>query len=151
VTDTADSDVSAQSIDALKTYRERPVCRIIADEQVGVENVSVGTADFEPGERGDRHVRDVEEIVIVLEGRGRVVTDDETHELGAGNAAIVSPGVYHYHENPVETPLRKLWLFAPKAWNERYGLTRRSNSPQRGRDSTPTLLTGHPVAPRRIP
>lgn len=92
MTDTADLDVSVQSIDALETYRERPVCRIIADEQVGVENVSVGTADFWPGERRDRHVRDVEEIVIVLEGRGRVVTDDETHELGAGDVAIVSPG-----------------------------------------------------------
>lgn len=114
MTDTAEADVSVQSIDTLESYGERPACRIIADEQVGVENVSVGTADFAPGERGDRHVRDVEEIVVVLEGRGRVVTDDETHELAAGDAAIVSPGVYHYHENPGETRLRKLWVFAPQ-------------------------------------
>jgi quercetin dioxygenase-like cupin family protein len=114
VTDTADADVRVQSIDALESYGERSACRIIADEQVGVENVSVGTVDFTPGERGDRQFRDIEEIVVVLEGRGRVVTDDETHELAAGDAAIVSPGVYHYHENPGETWLRKLWAFAPQ-------------------------------------
>jgi quercetin dioxygenase-like cupin family protein len=103
VTDIAEADVSLQSIDAHESYGERPACRIIADEQVGVENVSVGTADFAPGERGDRHVRDVEEIIVILEERVCVVTDDETHELAAGDAAIVSPGVYHYYENPGET------------------------------------------------
>lgn len=85
---------------------------ILADETVGVEHVGVVTID--PGTRGSRHVREVEEIVYVLEGTGRLVTDEETVTLEAGQAAVIPPGVHHHHENPGETPLRKLWIFAPQ-------------------------------------
>lgn len=88
--------------------------RIIADETVGVENASVGVVEFEPGAVGSRHVREVEEIVVVLEGAARVVTDDDAYDLAEGDAAIIPPGVHHRHENAGDGTLRKLWVFAPQ-------------------------------------
>ena len=71
---------------------------ILADETVGVEHASVGIVTIDSGTRGSRHVREVEEIVV-LEGAGCIVADDETVTLTGGQAAIVPPGVHHYHEN----------------------------------------------------
>lgn len=88
--------------------------RIIADETVGVENVGVGVVTLEPGATGDRHVREVEEIVFVLEGEGRIVTDDRDYPLREGQAAVIPPGVHHSHENTGSGALRKLWIFAPQ-------------------------------------
>ncbi|WP_336001891.1 cupin domain-containing protein [Halorientalis halophila] len=92
--------------------------QIVADETVGVENVSVGVVTFEPGAEGSRHVREVEEIVYVLEGEAEIVTDEETHGLTAGQAAVIPPGVHHRHVNVGSGPLRKLWIFAPQGPEE---------------------------------
>lgn len=88
--------------------------QILADETVGVENVSVGVVTFASGETGARHVREGEEIVFVLEGEARIVTDDGAVELHEGQAAIIPPGVHHHHENVGDGVLRKLWIFAPQ-------------------------------------
>jgi mannose-6-phosphate isomerase-like protein (cupin superfamily) len=87
---------------------------ILADETVDVEHVGVGIVTIDPESRGSRHVREIEEIIYVLEGTGRIVTDEGPVDLDAGQAAIIPPGVHHYHENPGKTPLWKLWIFAPQ-------------------------------------
>ncbi len=92
--------------------------RILADETVGVENVSVGMVEFDPGAAGSRHVREVEEIVVVLEGSARIVTDEDAYDLAEGDAAIIPPGVHHRHENTGDGRLRKLWIFAPQGPEE---------------------------------
>jgi quercetin dioxygenase-like cupin family protein len=92
--------------------------QVIADATVGVEHVSVGVVTFEPGAEGSRHVREVEEIVYVLEGTAEIVTDEETHRLTAGQAAVVPPGVHHRHVNVGDGRLRKLWIFAPQGPEE---------------------------------
>ncbi|WP_332900287.1 cupin domain-containing protein [Haladaptatus sp. CMSO5] len=88
--------------------------QILADETLGVENVGVGVVTIAPDARGSRHVREVEEIVFVLSGTGRIVTDDDSHDLAAGQAAIIPPGVHHYHENTGDEEWKKLWIFAPQ-------------------------------------
>jgi quercetin dioxygenase-like cupin family protein len=110
----AEGTITVRALDSLPSFGgEGFASRILADETVGVEHVSVGVVEFEPGARGSRHVRDVEEIVFVLDGEGRVVTDDATYDLSTGQAAIIPPGVRHAHENVGDGPLRKLWIFAP--------------------------------------
>jgi quercetin dioxygenase-like cupin family protein len=91
---------------------------IIADEETGVENVSVGMVEFDPGASGTRHVREVEEIVVVLEGETRIDTDEAEYHLVAGEAAIIPPGLTHQHHNPSDEPLRKLWIFSPQGPEE---------------------------------
>lgn len=88
--------------------------QVIADKNVGVENVSVGVVTFQPGAEGSTHVREVEEIVYVLQGEAEIVTDDESYGLVAGQAAVIPPGVQHRHVNVGTEPLRKLWIFAPQ-------------------------------------
>lgn len=92
--------------------------RIIADGTTGNEHVSVGEVTFQPGATGSRHVREVEEIVYVLEGTGAIDTDEETIELARGQAAIIPPGIHHRHRNTGDTELRKLWIFAPQGPEE---------------------------------
>lgn len=92
--------------------------QIIADATVGVEHVSVGVVTFAPGAEGSRHVREVEEIVYVLEGTAEIVTDEETYRLTAGQAAVIPPGVHHRHVNVGDGRLRKLWIFAPQGPEE---------------------------------
>ncbi|WP_192918408.1 cupin domain-containing protein [Salinigranum salinum] len=107
--------VVVRDTDSLPTFGgDGFASRIIADETVGVEHVSVGVVEFDAGARGARHVREVEEIVFVLDGRGRICTDEEVFDLAPGQAAIIPPGVHHYHENVGDSRLRKLWIFAPQ-------------------------------------
>lgn len=92
--------------------------QIIADATVGVEHVSVGVVTFEPGAEGSRHVREVEEIVYVLDGTAEIVTDDDSYRLETDQAAVIPPGVHHRHVNVGDDRLRKLWIFAPQGPEE---------------------------------
>lgn len=93
---------------------EKFASQILADETIGVENVSVGIVTFEPDAEGSRHVREVEEIVYILEGVAEIVTDNETYRLTRGQVAVIPPGVHHKHVNAGTELLRKLWIFAPQ-------------------------------------
>jgi quercetin dioxygenase-like cupin family protein len=111
----ATETVTVQSPDELEVFEGDGFgSRILADETVGVENVSVGMVEFDPSASGSRHIREVEEIVVVLEGAAEIVTDDETYSLSEGDAAIIPPGVHHSHRNVGDDVLRKLWIFAPQ-------------------------------------
>lgn len=78
-----------------------------------MDNVSIGVVIIAPKTSGTQHVREVKEILVVLQGIGRIVTDAASVEIEEGQVAIVPPGVRHYHENPDKVPLRQLWIFAP--------------------------------------
>jgi quercetin dioxygenase-like cupin family protein len=108
------AEVLVRGLDEGAVYGSNPAVRILADETTGQENVSAGTARFAPGRRGERHVRSVEEMVVVLEGEGRIVTDEGTYDLATGQAGIVRPGTHHYHENTGDDDLLMLWIFAPQ-------------------------------------
>lgn len=119
MTDESDDGIVVRDTATLPRYGSGAFAsQIVADESVGVENVSVGVVTFEPGAEGSPHVREVEEIVYVLEGEAEIVTDDETYRLTAGQAAVIPPGVQHKHVNVGAEPLRKLWIFAPQGPEE---------------------------------
>lgn len=119
MTDDTDTPIIVQDTASLPRFGgEEFGSQIIADETVGVEHVSVGVVTFEPGAEGSRHVREVEEIVYVLDGTTEIVTDDDSFRLTAGQAAVIPPGVHHKHVNVGDEQLRKLWIFAPQGPEE---------------------------------
>ncbi|QLD89132.1 cupin domain-containing protein [Natronomonas salina] len=115
MTDLTGGKIVVQNTDELPKFgNEKFASQILADETIGVENVSVGVVTFEPDAEGSRHVREVEEIVYILDGVAEIITDNETYRLTRGQAAVIPPGVYHKHVNAGTEPLRKLWIFAPQ-------------------------------------
>jgi mannose-6-phosphate isomerase-like protein (cupin superfamily) len=54
-----------------------------------------------------------EEIYYILEGRGRMQTDDESRDVGPGDAIAIPPGATHQITNVGETALKFLCCCAP--------------------------------------
>jgi len=59
-----------------------------------------------------RHVRS-EETYYVLRGKGRLVVDGHTHNVGAGDTCLIEPGERHQIFNELEEDLVLLAVSAP--------------------------------------
>ena len=93
----------------------RKVFRFVSPD-IGSEEFMAGITIFEPGEASSYHVHpDSEEINLVLEGSGILVSEGEEAEFGLGHAMWVPKGVHHQHRNMGTTPLRLLWVYTPQA------------------------------------
>ena len=93
----------------------RKVFRFVSPE-VGSEEFMAGITIFEPGEASSYHVHpESEEINLVLEGSGTLVSEGEEAEFSQGQAMWVPKGVHHQHRNTGAMPLRLLWVYTPQA------------------------------------
>jgi mannose-6-phosphate isomerase-like protein (cupin superfamily) len=54
-----------------------------------------------------------EEIYFILEGQGRMQLDDQTSEVGPGDAIAIPPGARHQITNTGDVPLRLLCCCTP--------------------------------------
>lgn len=93
----------------------RKVFRFVSPD-TGSEKFMAGITIFEPGEASSYHVHpESEEINLVLEGSGTLVSEDEEAEFVTGQAMWVPPGVYHQHRNTGNEPLKLFWAYTPQA------------------------------------
>jgi mannose-6-phosphate isomerase-like protein (cupin superfamily) len=93
----------------------RKVFRFVSPD-TGSEEFMAGITIFEPGEASSYHVHpESEEINLVLEGSGVMVSEGEEAEFGQGHAMWVPKGVHHQHRNTGTDPLRLLWVYTPQA------------------------------------
>lgn len=93
----------------------RKVLRFVSPD-TGSEEFMAGITIFEPGEASSYHVHpESEEINLVLEGSGVMVSEGEEAEFGQGHAMWVPKGVHHQHRNTGTDPLRLLWVYTPQA------------------------------------
>ncbi|HXH82415.1 MAG TPA: cupin domain-containing protein [Candidatus Tectomicrobia bacterium] len=93
----------------------RKVFRFVSPE-VGSEEFMAGITIFEPGEASSYHVHaDSEELNLVLEGSGVLVSEGDEAEFSSGHAMWVPKGVPHQHKNTGVTPLRLFWVYTPQA------------------------------------
>lgn len=93
----------------------RKVFRFVSPD-TGSEKFMAGITIFEPGEASSYHVHhDSEEINLVLEGSGLVVSEGEEAEFGPGHAMFVPKGVHHQHRNTGTGPLKLFWVYTPQA------------------------------------
>jgi quercetin dioxygenase-like cupin family protein len=77
----------------------RKVFRFVSPK-TGSEEFMAGITVFEPGEASSYHVHPVsEEVNVVLEGSGLVVSEGEEAPFKTGDAMWVPKGVYHQHTN----------------------------------------------------
>ena len=87
---------------------------LLGPQNCRVRNVSLGLSIFPPGSAPTGHVHDSqEEVVYVLEGHGRLVTEECVMALNPGNTVYIPPGVRHSTEAFDDQPLRLLTVFSP--------------------------------------
>ena len=93
----------------------RKVFRFVSPD-IGSSEFMAGITIFEPGEASSYHVHpDSEEINLVLEGSGVLVSEGEEADFEAGQAMWVPKGVHHQHRSTGSTPLKLLWVYTPQA------------------------------------
>lgn len=67
---------------------------------------------FRPGETAHpepRHVHDVDEVFIFLQGRGVLPVDGVEHPVSAGDVVIVEAGEDHHTRSSEDDPLVAAW------------------------------------------
>lgn len=71
-----------------------------------------GVYVFKPGETAHpeaRHVHNVDEVFIFIQGRGVLPIDGVDHPIEAGDVFIVHKGEDHHTRSSVEAPLVSAW------------------------------------------
>jgi mannose-6-phosphate isomerase-like protein (cupin superfamily) len=93
----------------------RKVFRFVSPA-IGSEKFMAGITVFEPGESSSYHVHsESEEINLVLEGTGTLVSEGEEEQFAAGDAMWVPMGVHHQHRNTGTEPVKLFWVYTPQA------------------------------------
>lgn len=68
---------------------------MLSPQQPG--GVALTIVRFENGARTHWHIHPGEQVLYVLDGRGRVGTDAEEVEIGPGDVVYAPPGERHWH------------------------------------------------------
>jgi len=63
----------------------------------GAEGISLSVVHFSDGSRTHWHEHPGEQILYILDGRGRVGTENEESEVGPGDVIYTGPGERHWH------------------------------------------------------
>ncbi|MDX9755410.1 MAG: cupin domain-containing protein [bacterium] len=95
-------------IEKLKPSDTRLFPQILGDKKIK----SGGLYVFKPGETAHpepRHVHDVDEVFIFVQGRGVLPIDGVEYPVKTGDVVIVKGGEDHHTRSSVEDPLVAAW------------------------------------------
>lgn len=96
------------TISDLKPGRARLLPEVLGDAKVTGGGVYV----FKPGETAHpepRHVHDVDEVFIFVQGTGVIPIDGVDYPVKAGDVVIVQAGEDHHTRSSVDDPLVAAW------------------------------------------
>ena len=88
----------------------------LARKTLGAESFGFNVVDIDAGGQIPAHDHsgdDQEEVFIILEGKGTIVTDDEEHEAPAGTFCRFAPEVNRTILNKSDAPVRALLIGVP--------------------------------------
>jgi quercetin dioxygenase-like cupin family protein len=77
----------------------------------GLADVSITQVELAPGTATPDHIHDRDQVVFVLQGKGRFVGEGEEEVLGAGDLIYLRAGRTHRHESVGTIPLKQLSIF----------------------------------------
>jgi quercetin dioxygenase-like cupin family protein len=90
-----------------------------ADGSAGIAAVE---ATFDPGKDHAFHTHPgQQEVIWVLEGRIEQWIEEQKHDLGVGDVAVIGPGVVHATYNDGDVPARILAVLSPCVGESGYG------------------------------
>lgn len=94
---------------SVEEWRPGVRTRLIVSAATGSKSLCVFEQWSQPGRGAPTHTHfDVEEVILVVEGRAEVWIDDETSVLDAGGTALVPPHTRHGFRNVGEGTLHTL-------------------------------------------
>ncbi len=83
---------------------------LIDKATAGSERFLLGWTVLPPGARHDRHLhRNADEFFIVLQGKGRIYTDEGTEPAGEGDVIFTPRGRWHGFDNTGQTDVVLVW------------------------------------------
>lgn len=77
-----------------------------------------GVYVFDPGETAHpepRHVHDVDEVFIFLQGSGVIPIDGQDHPVRAGDVVVVAAGEDHHTRSSIDDPLVAAWYLMDRS------------------------------------
>jgi quercetin dioxygenase-like cupin family protein len=78
-------------------------------------DVAVWRTEMAPGSSGPLHAADREQVLVVIEGHARIELNDETRDLGPGDAAVIPAGTQRRIANPFKRHVVLLAAGGPSA------------------------------------
>lgn len=92
----------------------REIIRMLDADILESEQFMGGLATFQKDITEPLHVHpDAEEINIILEGEGLLITDKDVITCTPGQWQFIPKGVPHSHSNKNDAPFRFAWLYSP--------------------------------------
>lgn len=87
---------------------------MIDDDHDDAPTASLRMIEVQPGGSSPRHTHPYEHENFVVEGKGRVLIEDQWHDLNPGDVAYVPPGILHQYVNAGDTVFKFLCLIPVK-------------------------------------
>jgi mannose-6-phosphate isomerase-like protein (cupin superfamily) len=103
-----------ETVPSFITKDSSEIRELLAHRNSAIRNQSLAEARIAPGRATQEHFHRVtEEIYYITHGQGRMRIDDETRDVGAGDAIAIPPGKKHKIWNTGTETLRLLCCCAP--------------------------------------
>ncbi len=83
----------------------------LANKSLGTASTALLENYFEKGGYVPPHYHDSEELLVCLEGEGKIILDQEEHPFPAGGTAIIPALAVHEVHNVGEGPMRMMGFF----------------------------------------
>jgi len=87
---------------------------VLAPEQFGSHNMAVTWVEALPGSQQSLHAHaNREQVYVIVQGRGRMIVDDDEEDVSAGMLVFTPPGARHAIRNPGPEPLLYISATSP--------------------------------------
>ena len=90
------------------------------DKECGAKDISGSTAEIPVNGELAYHSHEVEEIMLILRGKGVATVVEETYPLEPETMVFVPPGVKHKFRNTGSEPLAFAFFYAPPGIEQVY-------------------------------
>jgi quercetin dioxygenase-like cupin family protein len=106
---------------------------LVTKETVGATKTAFGITYFPPGAKHELHRHPhAEEVEYLVSGSGIAYVDDDSIELGPGEAVFVPKNAYHGFENTSDGDVVMAWYYAGAASLQDAGFVTRREDEEAG-------------------
>src|SRR6266496_401914 len=106
--------VDEDDLRAVRDDGDTATVRVAFDAGNGCERLEQRVIRFGPGRSAERRLAGKQEVLFVVEGRGRLHVDGRTHELEPEMGVYLVPGETYAVENTSDRDLHVLSVLAPE-------------------------------------
>lgn len=104
------------------------VCELVSGPVAGAAHTCMGFSTWKPGTATDQMVHEVEEIVYIVAGHGKLAVGRDLVPYRAGQGVLIPAGVPHGVVNDSDEDLSMVYIFA----HPEYPPTRRATAEEEG-------------------